>query len=250
MTWMDHLSTFSMLDGAAVLLLILCWLGIDWRIEHPSPDRLSVSILMEGFRNDWMTNMVTREPRIFDAQLVGTLRQGVAFFASASMIAIGGGLALIGNTDQLIGLAADLTLESTPTIVWEIKLFAVILFLANAFLKFVWAHRLFGYCSVMMASVPNDPNHPLAFPRAAQSAELNSTATRSFNRGMRATYFALATLAWLVGPLALMAASLFTVAMLWRREFASQSRTIILKTPPGLEMEPHGNVSVNPSKQD
>ncbi|MHA6264759.1 DUF599 domain-containing protein [Arenibacterium sp. CAU 1754] len=235
MTLLPPFSIFSTWDVAAVAVLVFGWLWIGWRIEHPSARRPSVSILMESFRRDWMKNMVTREPRIFDAQLVGNLRQSTAFFASASMIAIGGGLALIGNTDQLAGLAQDLMLADAPAMYWEIKLLLVLLFLTNAFLKYVWANRLFGYCSVLMAAVPNAVDAPLTYPRAAQSAELNITAARSFNRGMRSTYFSLAATAWLLGALPLMGAALITVAVLWRREFASQSRTILLQTPPDTD---------------
>lgn len=179
--------------------------------------------------------MVTREPRVFDAQLVGNLRQGAAFFASASMIAIGGGLALVGNTEQLAGLVNDLTLGNAPTLVWEVKILVVLLFLSNAFLKFVWAHRLFGYCSVLMASVPNNADSPLSYPRAAQAAELNITGARSYNRAMRATYFALTATAWLFGAVPLIVASTLTVAVLYRREFASHSRKVLLEMPPDTQ---------------
>ena len=81
--------------------------------------------------------MITRDPRIFDATILGNLRQGTAFFASASMISIGGVLALFGNTEQLIGIADDLTLNSEPNIVWELKLMVTLFFVTNAFLKFV-----------------------------------------------------------------------------------------------------------------
>ena len=111
---------------------------------------------MEDFRRDWMKRMVERDPRIFDAQLAGNLRQATAFFASAAMIAIGGGLALIGNTEQLAGVAEDLIQDNAPAFVWEVKILVVLLLLSNAFLKFVWSHRLFGYCAVLMAAVPND----------------------------------------------------------------------------------------------
>jgi uncharacterized membrane protein len=151
------------------------------------------------------------------------------------MIAIGGGLALIGNTEQLAGLAADLTLGMTPAIVWEIKMMVVLFLLANAFLKFVWAHRLFGYCSVLMAAVPNNPKAPQAYDRAGQAAEISITAARSFNRGMRAVYFALTALAWLPGPGLLIVAVGGTVALLYRREFASQSRAILLSIPPDTQ---------------
>jgi uncharacterized membrane protein len=232
MTWAHQFSLFSNLDYAALAVLALCWLGIGWRIEKPPVSLPSVSLLMDDFRRDWMQQMVTRQPRMFDSHLVGSLRQGATFFASASMIAIGGGLALIGNTERLAGLAQDLTLGNIPTVVWEIKILVVLLFLSNAFLKFVWSHRLFGYCSVLMASVPNEPEADLAYPRAAQAAELNITAARSFNRAMRATYFALTSAAWLLGPVPLMLATALTTAVLYRREFASHSRTVLLQIPP------------------
>lgn len=231
MIWWNRISLFSGLDFIGLALLLGAWIWIGWRIENPSPSRPSVSILMSDFRHDWMREMVTRQPRIFDAQLISNLRQGTAFFASASMIAIGGGLALIGNTEQLAGIASDFIQANAPDFVWEVKLLMVLLLLSNAFLKFVWSHRLFGYCSVLMAAVPNDVDDPLAYRRAEQAAELSITAARSFNRGMRATYFSLATTAWLIGPIALMIAVSITLAILYRREFASLSREVMLSTP-------------------
>ena len=64
---------------------------------------------------------------------------------------------------------------------------------------------------------------------ARKAGEVNVTAARSFNRGLRAVYFALATVAWLGGPLLLIAGALLTVIVIWRREFASQSRSILLE---------------------
>ena len=232
MASLSRFGFFSPVDYAALALLVLAWLGIGWRIENPSARRVSVAVLMEGYRRDWMTHMVSRNPRIFDAQLLANLRQGTAFFASASMIAIGGGLALIGNTEPLEGLVEDFALTDTPSLVWEVKLLVILLFLSNAFLKFVWSHRLCGYCSVLMAAVPNSPEEPLAYIRAGQAAEINISAARSFNRAMRATYFALAATAWILGPVALILATAVTIAMLWRREFASQSRAALLRSPP------------------
>ncbi|APX13921.1 DUF599 domain-containing protein [Tateyamaria omphalii] len=230
MTWLDRITLFTPLDFAAVGLLLLGWLVIGWRIEHPAAKHPSTSQIMAGFRREWMQQMITRQPRIFDAQIVASLRQGTAFFASTSMIAIGGTLALIGNAERLTGIANDLILTETPAFVWEIKMLMVVLFLTNAFLKFVWANRLFGYAAVVMAAVPNDTDDPVCTPRAAQAAEINITAARSFNRGLRSVYFALACIAWLAGPLTLIAATLFTLAVIWRREFASNSRTILLGT--------------------
>ena len=118
------------LDLVAVALLITAWLAIGWLIEHPPTAFPSVSVIMADFRREWMRQMVTRVPRIFDAAIIDSLRQGTAFFASACMIAIGGGVALIGNSDRLIGLATDLTLQSGAVLI-EVKIILVLAFLAN-----------------------------------------------------------------------------------------------------------------------
>ncbi len=231
MIWTDRLGHFATLDIVALAGLILCWLWIGWRIESPRPGAPSVSALMNRQRQDWMIQMVTRQPRMFDAQVINIMRQGTAFFASATMVVIGAGLALIGNPEPLQMVAGELARATTPHIVWEIKLLPILIFLANAFLKFVWAHRLFGYCAIIMAGVPNDPEDPAAYPRADQAAQVSINGARAFNKGMRAVYFALAATAWLAGALPLIAATLITLAMLYRREFASRSREILLQTP-------------------
>jgi len=220
------------LDLAALALLVAAWIVVGRVIENPHLARPSVSVRMGAYRRDWMRNVVTRDPRVFDAIMLGNLRQGTAFFASTAMIALGGGLALIGNIDRLTEVTSDLPLQRAPAVVYEIKLIVVLLFVANAFLKFVWAHRVFGYCAVMLGAVPNDPDDPMALHRADQAADLNNSAATAFNRGLRSVYFALGALAWLLGAVALIAATLFTVVMLWRREFASATRASLAREPP------------------
>ena len=228
MDMMTHLGALSTPDLLAVLAVFLLWAGSGWIIEHPPASRPSVSHIMQDYRHDWMRQFVTRQPRIFDATLIDSLRQGTAFFASACMIAIGGGVALIGNSEQLRGIAQDLTIDPT-TVQVEVKMILCLAFLANALLKVVWSHRLFAYCAVLMAAVPNDVTDPQAYPRAAQAADINITAARNFNKGLRAIYFALAALGWLLGPWGLILAALAATTVLMRREFMSQSRDVMLR---------------------
>lgn len=220
--------TLSSLDMAALVLLAAAWFGVARIIEHPPAGRPSVSVLMMTYRRDWMRLFVHREPRIFDGNILTTLREGTSFFASACMIAIGGGLALIGNTDPLAGLARELDATEIPALLWKLKILLVLAFVANGFLKFVWAHRLFGYCAIMMAAVPNDPDLPETEPRALAAAKVNIQAARNFNIGLRAVYFALGTLGWLLGPWGLIAGTVVVTSMTLRREFASGSRRAIL----------------------
>ncbi len=235
MDLMDHLALLTPLDGVALLLLGACWFLVGWRIEHPSAKSPSVTIIMSDYRREWMRQMITREPRIFDAAILSNLRQGTAFLASGCMIALGGVLALIGNTDALAGVASDLTLADAPAVIWQLKLLVVVLFLTHAFLKFVWANRVFGYCAVVMAAVPNDITHKSAKSRALQAAEINIRAAWNFNRGLRSIYYALGTLAWLLGPYALLVTTCAVTYLIWQREFYSRPRQILLADIPAEE---------------
>jgi len=227
---MNILSTLSDLgpaNFAALALYISTWIGLGWWIEHPGMKRPSVTVLMSERRRDWMKVFVTREPRIFDSQIMGQLRQGTSFFASTSLIALGALFAAIGNPTSLQNLAAQVGSDA-PLVLVQTKLAIVAFFLANAFLKFVWANRVFGYCAVLMGAVPNDPNDPEAYPRAAQAAELNIRAAMNFNRGLRSVYFALGAVAFLLGWQTLLCALAIVSWVVWSREFASLPRTIIL----------------------
>ena len=232
------LQSFHLWDLAAFLWLFFAWFFIGWRIENPPADKPSVSVLMKDYRREWMRQFVHRDPRIFDGNILSSLRESTAFFASASMIAIGGGLALIGNSEQIAGFARQMQLGDVPTIKWEVKIIIALLFVVDAFLKFVWSNRLFGYCTIMMGSVPDDARDPRALPRAMQAAELNIRAARSFNAGLRGIYFALGTLAWLAGAVALIVAVAAVFYLNWQREFGSISRRVMLAHRP--EAGPEG----------
>lgn len=235
-------SSLSMPDLSAMVLLFVAWFSIGWMTERPPAGKPSVSVLMVRFRREWMMHFITRENRIFDGNVLTSLREGTAFFASTCMIAIGGILALIGNTDRLEGLAAELVQERAAGMLWQFKLLVTMFFVVNAFLKFVWAHRLFGYCAIMMAAVPSDADHPMAHDRAVQAAELNITAARSFNSGLRSVYFALGSLGWLAGPWTLILGTAIVLFVTWRREFASTSRRVIMRSLPQPRLPDHARL--------
>ncbi|MEM9144657.1 MAG: DUF599 family protein [Pseudomonadota bacterium] len=220
---------FSERDLIAIGVLAVAIWGMTMLIERAPRSRPSVSTLMSIYRGDWIREIAARDVRIMDAQLLSSLRGGAGFFASTCLISIGGVAALIGQADRLVSLVADLGGEPSgrDAAVWEAKLLAILLLLVNAFLKFVWSHRLFAYCAVLLGAMPaaGSENLDAAIRR---SVEVNAAAARAFNRGLRTIYFALAMLAWFLGPEAMMAATIATAAMLYRREFLSRSRKALL----------------------
>ncbi|MEM6307987.1 MAG: DUF599 domain-containing protein [Pseudomonadota bacterium] len=227
MTLFDFIPFFSVTDAVALCLIISAWFGIGWWIEHPGARRPSVTVMMSDYRREWMRSFCKRDVRIFDAQILASLRQGTAFFASSSLIAIGGLLALMGSADQISGLALSISDNAPPVIVYQIKLCLAGFFTVMAFLKFVWANRLFGYCAVVMGAVPIETGTPNTQKRAALAGELNVRAALNFNRGLRAMYFALAALVWIVGPWGLIFATITTAWTVWSREFMSLSRRLL-----------------------
>ena len=152
-----------------------------------------------------------------------SLRQSTSFFASTCLLAMGGLLALIGNVEPLQGVATRLTNMESVSAVLQVKLFLPLFMLGNAFLKFVWSNRVFGYCSVIMgAEVPNDPDHPQTLPMALKAGHLN--ARRGFEFQCRVALYVFRALCarlacgahgfcwWVLAV---------TAWVVWSREFAS-----------------------------
>lgn len=220
------LPLFTVRDALALGLLALAWAGIGPLIERPIRRRRSVTVMMGELRHAWMRQMAARDVRIFDSQILASLRQGTAFFASTSILATGGVVTMAANTEALSTVTGGLLADARPVEVLQIKLLVVALLLVLAFLRFAWSNRLFGYCAVVMGAVP-EPGHPDALRVAGQAAELNIRAAANFNRGLRSIYFALAGLTWVLGAVPLMVATAACAWTLLTREFASNPYRIL-----------------------
>jgi uncharacterized membrane protein len=112
----------------------------------------------------------------------------------------------------------------TPRSVFELKLMLLTAIFVFAFFKFTWAIRQYNYCSAMIGaspatSAPEDVRDRLADHAAA----VLSLGVTTFNGGLRAYYFALAALAWLVHPLAFILVTAWMVAILVLRQFRSRA---------------------------
>lgn len=217
-------------DIAALAVFFGCLVGMGWLIEHSSDARPSTSRIMAHYRRRWMQEVPGRANRVLDSALLVAIRNGAAFFASGAMIAIGGISALLGQTERLTHVVREFEVDiGASQAEWEAKLLFLLIVMVMAFLRFVWSHRLFGYCAILMGATPDTGDPEELATAVERSAQLNISAGRSFNRGLRLVYFALAAMAWFLGPAALAAASLVTAAVIYRREFRSDSRRALLK---------------------
>lgn len=222
------LSHLSSLDLIALAYLLFSMTAMTWITSHGLMGRRPTGEMVAAYRLVWMRRAARRVPRVTDATLLSGLRANTAFFASSSLIAIGGVIAVFSNVERLNAITSDLFGAQGVVESQEVKLLVIVLILVYAFLKFVWSQRVFGYCAVVLGAMPgdheDDADETLIEREARRAARLNSLAARSFNKGLRSIYFALATMAWFLGPIPFIAAVTLASAMMIRREFASNTR--------------------------
>ena len=220
-----YLFNFHWLDFFALAWFLLCWIGYVWSADRTQLKEKSVSAAMNYYRKLWMRNMVRRDPRMLDAIIQGNLLHGVAFYASTSILLIGGLLAMLGAADQALAVLQNLpfAVSANPTL-WEIKVLLLLVIFIYAFFKFAWCYRLYNYCSVMIGAAPLDCEQNSENERFADHiAKLHGLAASHFNSGLRAYFFALAALGWFLHAILFLIASTWVTYILYRREFRSRS---------------------------
>lgn len=217
-------------DTLALVFFALAWGAYNLFSERRSAARPALNVLMNQYRLRWMLEMQKREVRIFDSSLLNTLQSGTAFFASTSLLALGGTATLVRSTDDALKIFADLPFGvPTSRTAWEAKCFGLALIFGYAFFKFAWSYRLFNYVVLLLGATPAATSARVAERRliAMRAAEMNIVAGRHFNRGQRAIFFAVAYLGWFVSPYVLMGTTALTLAIMWTRQFASDARAAV-----------------------
>src|SRR5262249_8131029 len=176
--------TLSTLDIVALAFFVVAWAAYAMMVEATRHGRKSLNAYMDGYRALWMRRMLEREMRMVDMQIMAALQNGTAFFASTSLLAIGGALTLLRSTEDVLSVVATLPLGiQTSRALWEIKVIGLAIILVYAFFKFAWSYRLYNYVAIMLGAMPfaSDKESPEAQTHVARTAQLFGTAGRHFN---------------------------------------------------------------------
>ncbi|HEV7334739.1 MULTISPECIES: DUF599 domain-containing protein [Bosea] len=221
---------FGTLDFIAIAFFAAAWIGYLLAVEVGPHAKRSLNTLMNERRERWIMESVKRENRIIDTQVMNGLQNGTAFFASTSLIAIGGSLTLLQSADRVVQIFADLPF-ATPTTraAWEIKVIGLAVIFAYAFFKFGWSYRLFNYCAILIGAIPphTEADKPETLAAAREAVKMNIVAGLHFNRGQRAFFFALAYLGWFISPWLFLIATAAVLTVMWRRQFVSDSAAAV-----------------------
>lgn len=207
-------------DIIALIWFVALWVGYTTYADRQGPRSRSLRAVMHAYREQWMQQMLVRDNRVMDVNILRNLLQGVAFFASTTLFVLAGLLTILGSTDRAIEIARALPFAAkTSLLQWELKLLVLIVIFVYAFFKFTWALRQFNYCSTLIGAAPPGPDDVFA----RRAAQVSTNASKDFNQGLRAYYFSLAALAWFLSPWVFMAATTLVVVVLYVREYRSSA---------------------------
>jgi uncharacterized membrane protein len=223
---------FSPLDFLAIGCFIFAWGAYALALDRTLYGQRALNRRMNHYREQWMQQMLRREMRMIDGQVSTSLQNGTAFFASTSLLAIGGALTLFHSSGDIITLVGALPFGVVPTrLQWEAKTLGLATIMVYAFFKFAWSYRLFNYVAIMLGAAPpaSEKDTAEAQEYVQIAARVLADAGRQFNRGQRAFFFALAYLGWFVGPLPFIVATAGVVVVMWRRQFDSDAQRALEK---------------------
>jgi uncharacterized membrane protein len=218
-----------LIDFLALAWFLLMWIGYDRFADYWSQSHSSLLRHVNEARRDWMLRLTYRDNRIPDVALMANLSSSPTFFASTTIIIIGGLFALLGSTSKVVNVVQEIPFTvNVPEEVWTLKIIVLICVFVFAFFRFTWALRQFNFCSILIGAAPNVADYKSGTDAARadfadRSGKLVALAGESFNDGLRGYYFAIAGMTWFVQPALFMIATTVVVAVLYFREFHSSA---------------------------
>ncbi len=223
---MQVLTLLPWYDWFALLWFLAAWAGYAWFSRYWGGKTPSLLAVTNRYRRYWMLQATAREPRVLDGIIAQSLSSSPSFFASATIIIIGGLLALLGTTDKAAEFVREIPFAArTSMLVFELKVLMLIGIFVYAFFRFSWSMRQYTFAALVIGSMP--PPEEFAAgkfarePFADRGATLLGMAAETFNDGIRAYYFSFAAMAWFFSPTVFVFAAALVVAVLYNREFRS-----------------------------
>jgi len=213
-------------DWAALLLFFAGWTGYAIFAHRRSLTHPSLLALTNRERRRWMLQTTWRDNRVLDGVVVQSMSASPSFFASTTILIVGGLLAVLGTGDKASELVTELPFAArTSVLVFDLKLVLLTAIFVYAFFRFTWSLRQYSFGALLVGSAPAHDRIESEDARQAfadRAGRVMGLAAETFNDGLRAYYFAFAAVAWFFSPWTFMAATLGVIWILYRREFHSE----------------------------
>ncbi|HOB94928.1 MAG TPA: DUF599 domain-containing protein [Aquabacterium sp.] len=214
-------------DWLALALFFGGWVGYARWAKQRADRTPSILATTNQWRRRWMLQATFRENRIVDSAVAQSLSASPSFFASTSILIIGGLLAALGATDKASGLVQEIPFAArTSALVFDLKLVLLTAIFVHAFFRFTWSLRQYSFGAIMVGAAPESKQFMAAEDQRAAWADpagrVMGLAAETFNDGLRTYYMSFAAMAWFFSAWAFMAATAAVLVVLYRREFHSE----------------------------
>lgn len=224
-------------DWAAVVLFFTGWIGYAVFAKRRSTQRPSVLDATNRIRHQWMLQSTYREVRVFDGVVIQSLSTSPSFFASTTILIIGGLLAVLGTTEKASELVREIPFAArTSVLVFDLKIVLLLGIFVYAFFRFTWSMRQYTFGALLVAAAPErdqlvalgDEGERQRQAFAERAGRIVAMAAETFNDGLRGYYFAFAAMGWFFTPLVFALATAGVVYILYRREFRSDVLDVLI----------------------
>lgn len=220
------MNAFTALDWSGVAIWLLAGLGYSLYAERVGTRRPNLMASVASFRRAWMREAYRRDPRMTDVALIGNLMHSATFFSSTTLLVLGASFALLGTIER-----GSEVLEVMKTLPFatrvsqellESKVVLLTLLFVYAFMRFTWSLRQFNLVNIMVGAFPAQRENLVADDgMVATAGRLNELAGLNFTQGLRAYYYAVPLLLWLVNAWLLIAGTVAITVVLYYMEFRS-----------------------------
>jgi uncharacterized membrane protein len=216
-------------DLLAAAWLLVCWIGYAEYARRRAKTTFCIASVLHTYREQWMHLLLHRENRMTDASLISSLERNASFLASTAILVIAGLVTTLASVDQVHETLATMPFSETQLspLQLQFKISLLLLIYIYSFFTFTWSMRQYGFCAIILGAAPltNTPQAEGAEAErfAHHAAKIIDQAGLSYNYGLRAYYFSLSVLAWLINIWFFIAAVAIVVAILYAREFHSKT---------------------------
>src|SRR5918994_4714237 len=121
------LSTTPLADLLAPAWFLLCWVGYTYYADGERGQK-NLTRVMHVYRAVWARQILERDNRMVDTQIIANLMRSASFFASTTVLIIAGLIAVLGARERAMAVLADLpfAVASTTTTLWDLKVLLLI----------------------------------------------------------------------------------------------------------------------------
>ncbi len=212
----------SPLDVVALLFFAVAWLGYAPAVRRLT-GHAKVAFAMADHRQAWMSAMLGRTIRDVDTMIVANIMSTAAFFASTAVVVVGALLGvLVSIESKYVANASGASSLSVARNLIELKLILMVIVALYAFMSFTWSIRQANYVNVLIGASPQAPVEPELRRRIASNmANMITQVAGSYDAGMRAYYFGLGAVSWIIGPGLFLATTAGLVVLLLNRQMSS-----------------------------